>query len=181
MKEGLNLLPSVAKFQAAKIKLKKKINLGMGIFFGFWFLLTLIIFVWLGVNNYRLDLAKKENTAALNKYKSLVTSVVLSKKNKYQAKVVGRVLSERFEYGTSIEKINKMFSSKVNVENFEIKAKRQFIINGILLNGADMLEVEEKVRDINLGLLDGFKSASLDLISINSDGSWIFKMEVNLI
>ena len=36
MKEGLNLLPSVAKFQAAKIRLKKRINLAMIVFLGGW-------------------------------------------------------------------------------------------------------------------------------------------------
>lgn len=179
MKEGLNLLPSVAKFQAAKIKLKKSIGVAMGIFLGGWVLVIIVVFVWLGVNNYLLNKAKKENTTALNKYKSLVTNVVLSKRNKYQAKLVGKVLSERFEYGASIKKVSKIFSQNVNVDNFEIKNRKQFILNGILVNGANMLEVEEKVRDINLGLLDGFRSAVLKSVSITG-GIWTFQMEVNL-
>lgn len=180
MKEGLNLLPSVAKFQAAKIKLKKTIAFGMYLFLGAWFLFIAIVFIWLGIDNYLLAQAKKENTTAINKYKSLVTNVVLSQKNKYQAKLVGKVLSERFEYGSSIEKITKIFSTNVNVDNFDIKNRKQFILKGVLNNGVNMVEVEEKVRDINLGLMDGFKSAKLNSVAITG-GVWTFEMEVNLI
>lgn len=180
MKEGLNLLPSVAKFQAAKVKLKKKISLVTGIFLGCWVLSMVIIFAWLGVNNLLLDRAKKENTSTLNQYKSLVSSVVLSKKNKYQAKLVGKVLSERFEYGASIDKITKIFSENIVLENFEIKNKKQFILKCFLNDGSRMLEVEEKVRDINLGLFSDFKSAKLNSISIDKN-SWKFEMEVDLI
>lgn len=180
MKEGLNLLPSVAKFQAAKIKLKKKIRFGMGVFLGVLVFLMIVIFTWLGINNYLLTKAQKENTTALDKYKSLATNVVLSKRNKYQAKLVGKVLSERFEYGASIDKITKMFSTNINVDNFDIKSERQFILKGVLSNGANMIEVEEKVRDINLGLIDGFKSAKLKTVTVGVNG-WTFEMEVNLI
>ena len=180
MKEGLNLLPSVAKFQASKIKLKKKISLVTGIFLGCWVLLVIIIFVWLGFNNYLLDKAKKENTSALNQYKTLVTSVVLSKKNKYQAKLVGKVLSERFEYGASIDKITKIFSENIVLENFEIKNKKQFILKCFLNDGSSMIEVEEKIRDINLGLFSDFRSANLNSVGVEATG-WKFEMEVNLI
>jgi len=180
MKEGLNLLPSVAKFQAAKVKLKKKISLVTGIFLGCWVLSMVIIFVWLGLNNILLNKAKKENTSTLNQYKSLVSSVVLSKKNKYQAKLVGKVLNERFEYGASINKITKIFSGNIVLENFEIKNKRQFILKCFLFDGSSMIEVEEKVRDINLGMFSDFKSAKLNSIGVDKDG-WKFEMEVDLI
>jgi len=180
MKEGLNLLPSVAKFQAAKIKLKKKINLSMSIFLGCWVLFVIIVFLWVGLNNLLLNKAKKENILALNQYKSLVSSVVLSKKNKYQAKLVGKVLSERFEYGASIDKITKIFSDSIVLENFEIKNKKQFILKCSLIDGSNMIEVEEKIRDINLGLFSDFKSANLNSIGIEAIG-WKFEMEVNLI
>ena len=180
MKEGLNLLPSVAKFQAAKIKLKKKISLFVGIFLGCWILFIIVVFVWLGVNNLLLERAKKENTIALKQYKTLVSSVVLSKKNKYQAKLVGKVLSERFEYGASINKITKIFSESIVLDNFEIKNKKQFILKCFLSEGSNMLEVEEKIRDINLGLYIDFKSAKLNSVKVDRDG-WNFEMEVNII
>ena len=100
MKEGLNLLPSVAKFQAARVNLKKKIALAMMIFLGVWIFLIVGVFVWLGFNGLLLNKAKKQNDFALERYKTLVTNVVLSKKNKYQAKLVGKILKERFEYGS---------------------------------------------------------------------------------
>ncbi|HPT66321.1 MAG TPA: hypothetical protein PK257_03375 [Candidatus Woesebacteria bacterium] len=180
MKEGLNLLPSVAKFQASKIRLKKKINLFMAIFLGCWVLSIIIVFVLLGFNNLLLNKAKKENSLVLKQYKSLVSSVVLSKRNKYQAKLVGKVLSERFEYGASIDKIKKLFSEDITLENFEIKNKKQFLLKYSLIDGSKIADVEEKVKDINLGLFSDFKSAKLNSIGVSSSG-WKFEMEVNLI
>ncbi|MFA6185246.1 MAG: hypothetical protein WCT51_01675 [Candidatus Shapirobacteria bacterium] len=180
MKEGLNLLPSVAKFQAAKIKLKKRINFGMSIFFGCWVLSVIVIFSWLWFCNYSLKKTENKNTTALNKYKSLATNVVLSKRNKYQAKLVGQVLKERFEYGSSIEKITNLFSENITLENFEIGNKKQFMLKGVMTNGKDISEVEEKVRDINLGLYPDFRLAKLNSISIGSN-NWTFEMEVDLI
>jgi len=180
MKEGLNLLPSVAKFQAAKIKLKKRVNFVMVIFLVFWVLLAVIIFGWLGLNSYLLKQAETKNAKSLSNYKSLVTNVVLSKKNKYQAKLVGQVLKERFEYGSLIKKITDFFPENVTLENFEIKTKKQFILDGVLTDGKDMNDVEDKVRDINLGLYSDFSSANITSIEIGNRG-WSFEMEVNLI
>lgn len=180
MKEGLNLLPSVAKFQAAKIKLKKKINLTMIVFLSAWVFLMVVVFGWLWTNQLLLTNAKKTNTSALNRYKSLVSNAVLSQKNKYQAKLVSEVLNERFEYGTSIQKITTLFSNSVVLKNFEINGKKQFILDGYLPNGVSMNEVEEKVNNINSGLIPDFKSAKLNSISIDGDG-WSFEMEVDLI
>ena len=180
MKEGLNLLPSVAKFQAAKIRLKKRINLAMIVFLGGWVFVMVVVFGWLWTNELLLTNAKKANTSALNKYKSLANNAVLSKKNKYQAKLVGEVLNQRFEYGTSIQKITTLFSDNVVLKNFQINGTKQFILDGYLANGANMDEVEEKVNNINSGLVSDFKSAKLDSIDINGDG-WSFQMEVNLI
>ncbi|MFA7676371.1 MAG: hypothetical protein WCY28_03120 [Candidatus Shapirobacteria bacterium] len=179
MKEGLNLLPSVAKFQAARINLKKKIGLAMAIFLGVWILSIIIVFVWIGINNFLLNKAKKQNTLALDRYKTLVTNVVISKRNKYQAKLVGKVLKERFEYGASIDKITNLFSENIALENFEIKEKKQFLLKYSLTNGTNLVEIEEKVRDINLGLMSDFKSAKLSSIKI--DGIWTVEMEVSLI
>jgi len=180
MKEGLNLLPSVAKFQVAKIKLKKMISQAMVVFLSFWVLSAIIIFGWLGINSFLLKQAETKNTKTLNSYKSLVTSVVLSKKNKYQAKLVGQVLKERFEYGSLIKKIMEFFPENISLKNFEIKSKKQFIVEGVLVRGSDINYIEDKVRDINLGLYSDFSSANLTSIQIGSN-SWSFEMEVNLI
>jgi len=180
MKEGLNLLPSVAKFQAAKMKLKKMIRQIMIVFLSFWILSAIIIFGWLGINSFLLKQAEAKNTKTLNSYKSLATNVILSKKNKYQAKLVGQVLKERFEYGSLIKKIMDFFPENIYLKNFEIKSKKQFVLEGVLINGLDMNYIEDKVRDINLGLYPDFASAKLTSIQISS-GSWSFEMEVDLI
>jgi len=179
MNEGLNLLPSVAKFQAAKIKLKKRISLVMSVFLGFWVLSAVIIFGLLWFNNYSLKKAESQNGVALNKYKSLVTSVVLSKKNKYQAKLVGQILNERFEYGSLIQKINSLFSENVSIEDFNIKEKKSFVLKGDINNGVNISEVEKKIKDINLGYYADFKSAKLNSIEINGN-KWTFELEVEL-
>jgi hypothetical protein len=180
MKEGLNLLPSVAKFQAAKVNLKKKIGLGMSIFLGFWVLFIIVVFVWLGINNFLLNRAKKENTLVLDRYKTLVPNVVISKKNKYQAKLVGKVLNERFEYGASIEKIKNIFSENIILEDFQIKNKKQFILKYSLNDGSGMNEVEAKIRDINAGFIPDFKLVKLNSIDVKDNG-WNFEMEVTLL
>lgn len=179
MNEELNLLPSMAKFQAAKIKLKKRINLGISVFLGLWILSAMVIFGWLWFTNYSLVNAQNANKAATNKYKSLVNNVVLSKKNKYQAKLVGEVLNERFEYGSSIEKITKLFSENIVLDSFQIKEKKKFDLVGIFTDGKNMTEVESKVKDINLGLYPDFKSATLNSIEVDSQG-WTVDLEVDL-
>lgn len=179
MKEGLNLLPSVAKFQAARINLKKKIGKVMAIFLAVWVLSIITIFTLWGIKGLLLKTAKKNNVFVLDKYKSLVTNVVLSKKNKYQAKLVSTVLSQRFEYGESIKKITTIFSENINLENFEIKNKKQFVLKYSVANGIDVKEVEEKIRDINDGFLPDFKSAKLNSIGVK-DNVWSLEMEVEL-
>ena len=179
MKQDLNLLPSVAKFQAAKIKLKKKIFLFMGVFLSIWIFFIVLIFVWILIDNVLLNKAKKDNTVALTQYKSLVTNVVLSKKNKYQAKIVGKVLNNRFEYGTLIQRIMSFFSGDITLENFKIKTEKQFVLQGAV-SGPNFIQVEEMIKDINLGYMNDFKSAKLNGISIGSV-VWRFEMEVNLI
>jgi hypothetical protein len=178
MKEGLNLLPSVAKFQAAKIKLKKGIGLGMGFFVGLWILLLLAVFGWLFFNNYSLKKAQSANSLVSNKYKTLATSVVLSKKNKYQAKIVGQVLNERFEYGTLIQEVTNLFSENVTLGDYQIKDKKQFLLKGNLVNGSNMDEIENKIKEINSGKYPDFSSAKLKTIMVTSTG-WSFEMEVS--
>lgn len=180
MIDGLNLLPSEAKFQAAKIKLRKKIYLFMLIFAGFWVLLVIIIFVWLSINKTLFNSSEKKYQKSLNEYKTLANNVVLTQKIKYQAKLVGKVLSGRFEYGNSIKNINSIFSNNINIDGFEIKNKNKFILTGIINEGKYMDEVENKILEINDGKTEIFKSAKLSSISVDVNNKWNFEMEVDL-
>jgi hypothetical protein len=66
------------------------------------------------------------------------------------------------------------------LENFEIKDKKQFLLKGTIVNGINISEVEDKVRDINLGLYPDFGLAKLNSVIIDYNG-WTFEMEVDLI
>lgn len=178
MTDGLNLLPSEAKFQAAKIKLRKKVYSFMAIFAGCWVLLIVIIFAWLIVNKTLLANVEKKYQRTLNEYKTLANNVVLTQKIKYQAKLVGKVLNERFEYGESIKNINSIFSNNIDLDSFEIKDKNKFTLTGVLNDGKFMDEVEEKLLEINNGKMDDFKSAKLTSIAVGLDNKWTFEMEV---
>jgi len=180
MIDGLNLLPSEAKFQAAKIKLRKKIYLFMSIFTGVWVLLIIIIFVWLIISKTLFVNSEKKYQKSLAEYKTLANNVVLTQKIKYQAKLVGKVLSGRFEYGNSIRNINSIFSSNINIDGFEIKNKNKFILTGIINEGKYMDEVENKILEINGGKTEVFKAAKLSSISVGFDNKWNFEMEVDL-
>ena len=53
-------------------------------------------------------------------------------------------------------------------------------MKGALKNAVNMIEVEEKVRDINAGYMSDFKAARINKINVGRDG-WNFEMEVDLI
>ena len=180
MKEGLNLLPSVAKFQATKIKLKRKINLIMIVVFGGWTLVIAAIFGIWAFSSYSLNKAKSKNDSALKQYKTLVESVVLSVKNKHQAKVVKKVLAERFEYGSSIRAVREMFSENVVISNLEINSNKNYIVSGYLRNAVNMSEVESIIKDISMGYMPEFKSAKLLSLEVTPSG-WLFALQLELL
>lgn len=180
MIDSLNLLPSEAKFQAAKIKLRKKIYYFMAIFTSVWILTLVIVFLWLMVNKNLLTNSEKKYQKSLNEYKNLANNVVLSQKIKYQAKLVGKVLNQRFNYGESIKNVMGIFSNNVNIDSFEIKNKNKFTLVGTLTDGKFMDEVEDKLEKINNGEMEAFKLAKLSSIEVSPDNRWTFEMEVNL-
>lgn len=180
----LNLLPSSAKFQADKIRLKSKIRFFMWIFVGVWFVIVVGVFGFWLVTKIRLDKSKADYQAVFNQYKSLVGNVVLSQKIKYQAKMVGKALGERFEYSTTFRKIsNDIFNNdNVIIDNFEIDSDKSklFNISGSVVKGINMDEVEKKVDEINNGELPDFVAAKLVSVDITKDNIWKFQMEVRL-
>lgn len=180
----LNLLPSSAKFQADKIRLKSKITLFMWIFGGVWFVIVIGVFGFWIVTRIVLDKNKSGYQAVFNQYKSLAGNVILSQRIKYQAKMVGKVLGERFEYSTSFRKISgDLFNNdNIIIDSFEIDNNKSkiFNINGSVLRGIDLDEVEKKVDDINNGEVAGFAAAKLNSVEVTKDNIWKFYMEVKL-
>ncbi|MEI8067774.1 MAG: hypothetical protein WCG91_02340 [Candidatus Shapirobacteria bacterium] len=180
MSADLNLLPSRAKFQAAKIKLKKTIMSFVWIFVFTWVALLTVVLAIFFISKFSLDLTSKKYTSEQNQYKALADDVSISYQIKYRAKLVGKVLKDRFEYGNSITKIYNIFSADVLINNYEIKGEKTFSVNGKVLDGANLDEVEEKEREINRGDSEDFVSAKLISIKMNPDKSWNFAMEVKL-
>jgi hypothetical protein len=177
---NLNLLPSQAKFQAAKIRLKSRVKLFTWIFTGFWVALVLTIFVILMVQKISLNNYEKKLKSEQDQYKALSGDAVLSYQLKYQAKLVGKVLSDRFEYGKSIQRINNIFSSNINLDKYKIESIKHFVLDGSTMDGRNIKEVENTVKAINSGEFEDLESAKLNTILINPNGSWSFTMEVIL-
>ncbi len=176
----LNLLPSEAKFQAEKIKIKGIINNFLWIFGGFWFLLLVGVVAVSLVMQLSLKGLTKEYEKGQSQYQALAGSMAINQKIKYQAKVVSKVLVDRFEYGRSMEMIKNLFSQNITVTNLEIGEKKVFTVFGTVADGNNLSEVEKKVADINYDLIDGFKSAKIANLSYDPIRNWQFQVEVKL-
>jgi hypothetical protein len=176
----LNLLPSRAKFQAVKIKLKNNIILFVWIFVFTWVSLLTVVFAIFFVVNFNLSTSQKKYVSQQNQYKGLAEDVSISYQIKYRAKLVGKVLKDRFEYGSTIKKIYEIFSSNISIVSYEIKGPKLFSVSGNVAEGKNMDEVEQKVVEINRGISSYFASAKLTSVVIDTDGGWNFTMEFNL-
>ncbi|HOR02272.1 MAG TPA: hypothetical protein PKZ92_03380 [Candidatus Woesebacteria bacterium] len=176
----LNLLPSEAKFQAEKIKIKGMINNFLWIFGGFWFLLLVGVVVVSLVMQLSLKGLTKEYEKNQNEYQALAGSMATNQKVKYQAKVVSKVLVDRFEYGKSMEMIKNLFSQDIVISNLEIGERKVFTIFGTVVDGSKLSEVEQKVIDINYDLIEGFSSAKMTGLSYDPIKNWQFQVEVKL-
>lgn len=183
MKRGdssnLNLLPSQAKFQAARMKLEKTIHYFMSLVGVLWIaVIIVILFLFFG-SNYILNLQIKKYNQALNSFQSLSSEIVVGQLLKYRAKVLGEVLNDRFEYSTAFEKINSLFGDNVVVANFQLEDNKQFSLALKTAEKVNVDHVEEVVEDINLGKVEGVSKAVLKG-STWDNNDWLIKMEVSL-
>jgi hypothetical protein len=179
MNNDINLLPSQAKFQAKRVALKSKINSFLWVFGGIWILLLVVVFGGWFVSQTVLSQVNKKYQSGLTQYKNLLGSMAVNQQVKYRAKIVGQVLEERFEYGSSIEKVKSIFSENIKIDDVGIDGKKQFTLEGTIMNGIYVSEVVEKLVAINNSELEGFSKAVLRDIQVKN-GTWSFKMEVNL-
>ncbi len=178
MSMNLNLLPSQAKFQAIKVKVKSKVVMFIWGLSAVWFAVTLVIFGYWFLSQATLKREEKAYNRELEAYKSLSDKVILSEQIKYRAKMVGEVLGRRFEYGDAISRVYNLFSENVMLDDFSMDNKTKFDLKGTVL-GKNIDEVEEKLGLINRGDLEEFKSAKIG--SLTLEGSeWKFGMEVTL-
>jgi hypothetical protein len=177
---SLNLLPSEAKFQAQRIRLKMMINNFLWVIGGIWILLLVGTFGTWFFLNFRLDQLNKKYQTKMSDYKSKIDEVVLTQKVKYQAKVVAKVLENRFEYGRAMTLVSSLFSEDIKIEDLQIKEDKAFELSGLAIHGTSIDEVEEKVDEINNGQIDGFTSAKIAKVDINPIKGWEFVVDLSL-
>ena len=177
---SLNLLPSEAKFQAQRMKIKGLVSNFLWIIGGIWLLLLIVAFGGGFFLNLRINQLNKNYQAKLNDYKSRINEVALTQKIKYQAKVVAKVLDTRFEYGEAMNLVNNLFPEEIRVDDIQIKGDKSFEINGGVTEGNLLDEVESEVAKINAGEEDGFASAKITSISVNASKGWLFTIELFL-
>ena len=174
---NLNLLPSKAKFQAAKIKTRQmvwKINLGILTVWSF------ALVVALGMNlyiNYLVDAADKQLIKHEKTFSSLSENIVTSQILKYRAKIVGGVIKNRFEYGKAFELIQGLFPPEVVLKSNNLRENNVFAIEGVMSEKNNMDMIENIVKEINMGKRDRLISSTLTGLTLKS-GEWNFTMEV---
>jgi hypothetical protein len=176
---NLNLIPSKAKFQAAKINLQKNVRT---ILFG---ILTLWLFsaaLVLGLTNIvkmKIASATIEQKRVIENYASMEDNIMTSQKLKYKAKMVGGILNSRFEYGQSFELVASLFPPTVNLKNYNLNDGGVFEIKGAVEGKNDVDILENTVELVNQGENDKLKKAKLTTISLK-DNIFDFTMEVQL-
>jgi Tfp pilus assembly protein PilN len=175
----LNLLPSGAKFQAAKVKLQKKIRTAVVAIVSVWVGVAIVIFGLTIVIKLRTTTVEAQFKRAQSDYLAMSDNIVTSQTLKYRAKIVGEVLANRFEYGKAFEEINSLFPPEVKITNFKLKDRGGFQISAETSGSVNMDKVETIIADINNSQNDKFKDAKMTSLTY-SEGGWVFAMEVGL-
>ena len=181
-KVDLNLMPSQAKFQAARMKMKelaKKVTTTMAVV---WLLAVLLMMIawlstkwWLTVENNKYQ---KEINAFLSMSEVTVTSQVI----KYRAKLLGKILADRFEYYEAFSKIGKLFPEEVTVKDISLKDQSLFRLSLLVSTGKLLDQVEKRIEEINKGEVSGIMSAKILGVSyVRADSSWTVSLEVKLL
>jgi len=178
-KMDLNLLPSIAKFQAKRIGLKITINKIMMIMAGLWLAVVAVIFGWWLITN--LEMKKQTEKAGVIKQEltNMAQEIVINQDLKSKAKLVGEVLAARFEYGEAFRAIENLFPEGISMDNFELVNKKSIDVEGSITQNKMVDVLEEMVEEINKGENKDFSKMSLETINYNL-GVWKFKVKVDL-
>lgn len=178
---NLNLLPSQAKFQAARTKLQGIMRRYMAVAIVIWILVTIVTMVVFYTNDLVLKSENKKYQQALTSFKGMSDEIVLSQLIKYRIKVLGQVMKDRFEYSTAFEKIASVFSGEVKLAKFEIDKEKNFSVVVAATNKAGVDFVEDKVVEANAGKVEGVASINITNVDyVIADKSWNISMGVKL-
>ncbi|HNY04789.1 MAG TPA: hypothetical protein PKI92_03480 [Candidatus Woesebacteria bacterium] len=176
---NINLLPSQAKFQADKIRLKKTIRRYEMRFLGVWLVFLIGAFILFLGSGIILSGSQKKYQQAVNVFESNTEEIVLNQLLKYQAKALGQVLNERFEYAASFEKVASIFSDKAKVSDFEINDQdKSFTMTVTTADKEGIDYVEDRVDEVNEGKVEGVKKIIITGVSYQVRGEWSINLEV---
>ena len=176
---NLNLLPSEAKFQAAKIKLERKTRLAMVVMVVAWITSILAVYGADFFFSTRLNAEEKRLQKAQGEYMSLTDTVMVKQDLKYKAKMVGKTLAARFEYGKAFETINSIFPEGITLDNFDMDPGGYFKVSGSMTGRDNVDKLENLVQTINAGGDSRFVSVKLTNLSVKF-GDWKVIMELTL-
>ena len=177
---SLNLLPSQAKFQARKNKQIAIVKKTMTALIGVWLLGGIVVLIMNLVANQRLKNVASQYKSSLANFMTLSSDIQVSQQIKYEAKLVGASLESRFEYGKSFELIQSLFPEGIILNNYNLRDKGMFLIDGETQGRKNVNILEAIVNDINSGNKVGLSKCKIDSLSVNHDGVWRFAMEVEL-
>lgn len=178
---NLNLLPSQAKFQAARMKLKAILRRYMSFALVLWVTLIIVTVVLYFGSDLILTSQNKKYQQALTSYKSLSQEIILSQLLKYRAKVLGQVLDSRFEYSSAFEKVNSIFSEMAKVSRFELDENKEFAVEVLATDKNSVNYVEDRVAEANKGKVEGVKKIIIKGANYNANsGNWLVNMGVTL-
>lgn len=175
----LNLLPNVAKFQADKIRFSKKIMSLVTYMFVVWVMGGALVMSLYWINRTRFLKSESKYKTLESDYMSMSGNVVINQVLRQKAKLISQILADRFEYGKTFVKMENLFEKNVTVKNMELKDRYSFLMTGVVSDGKLMDMVENRVNEINQGLVDGFLEAKLTTVSVDKN-IWTFDMEVVL-
>ncbi|KKR68062.1 MAG: hypothetical protein UU09_C0016G0013 [Microgenomates group bacterium GW2011_GWA2_40_6] len=181
-KIDLNLMPSQAKFQAARMKMKELSRKVITIMAVGWLLAVLLmLIVWFSVK-WWLTVEKNKYQKEINAFSSMSDSVVTSQVIKYRAKLLGKILVDRFEYYEAFSKIGKLFPEEVTVKDISLKDESIFRLSLLVSRGQLLDQVEKRIEEINKGEVPGIRQIKILGVSyIRADSAWTVGLEVKLL
>jgi len=98
---------------------------------------------------------------------------------KYKAKLIGQLLENRYEYGKSFQKVWKLTSELVEIEESKMVAEGVFEVKLSIKTVEAMADFEDRVRKINNGGSEDYSSIDFKLVEVNN-GLWTIVVEVRL-
>jgi Tfp pilus assembly protein PilN len=174
---GLNLLPSSAKFQADRVRWKKRIGRVSLVMAVVYCLVGAILIGWLMmVMKVNKDVTRELKTWE-SRLATLSTKANTSQQIKYQAKIVAGVMANRFEYSRYLLLMRQIMPSEVLVNKLELVGRSAIKIDGVARDKAGMVAFEKRIDEINRGKLEGFGQAKLTGLGYG-EGKWSFGLEV---